>query len=176
VVGATITVSATDASAAETGLNNKWVYMYVDNVNYSGYQKIYAVDDFSSTPNGGTGWGGSWNLTGNASIATGLLQLTSNSGVAERVVNLSGVTDANLSFNWKADSFESGETAVVEIYNGTSWITVMTISDGQDDNIYHHASINLAGYTLGSSFKVRFRSLMVNANDFLYVGDLKICL
>jgi hypothetical protein len=35
----------------------------------------------------------------------------------------------------------------------------MTIRDGQDDN-YHHASINLASYTVGSSFQVRIRSLM----------------
>ena len=89
---------------------------------------------------------------------------------------MSGVTDARLSFNWKANSFESGETGVVEIYDGTSWINVMTISDGQDDNVYHHASISLAGYTLGSSFQVRFRSLMSATDDFLYIDDLQIVL
>lgn len=50
---------------------------------------------------------------------------------------------------------------------------VMTISHGQDDNIYHHASINLASYTLGSSFQVRFRSLMSAADDFFYIDDLQ---
>jgi hypothetical protein len=81
-----------------------------------------------------------------------------------------------LNFNGKANSFEAGETAVVEIYNGSSWITVQTISDGQDDNIYHHASINLASYTLGSSFQVRIRSLMSAADDFFYIDDLQIAL
>src|SRR4029079_5417694 len=114
-----------------------YINMYVDNVNYSGYQKIYGVSNFGSNSiSGGTGWGGNWSFTGNASIVssgtpngTYHLQLTSNNGVASRAANLSGVTTARLAFNWKANSFEAGETAVVEIYDGTSWINVLTISD-----------------------------------------------
>jgi hypothetical protein len=96
--------------------------------------------------------------------------------VASRAINMTGATDARLNFNWKANSFEAGETAVVEIYDGTNWINVMTISDGQDDNAYHAASFDLAGYNLGSSFQVRFRSLMSATDDFFYVDDLRIVL
>ena len=73
-------------------------------------------------------------------------------------------------------SFEAGETAVVEIYDGANWINVMTIADGQDDDIYHHASISLAAYTLGSSFQVRFKSLMSASDDIVYIDDLQIAL
>jgi hypothetical protein len=64
----------------------------------------------------------------------------------------------------------------VEIYNGTSWITVLAVSDGQDDNIYHHASISLAGYNLSANFQVRIRSLMSAVDDFFYIDDLQIAL
>jgi hypothetical protein len=64
----------------------------------------------------------------------------------------------------------------VEIYGSTNWITVMTVSDGQDDNAYHAASINRSGYTLTSSFQVRIRSLMSASDDFFYINDLQIAL
>jgi hypothetical protein len=50
----------------------------------------------------------------------------------------------------------------------------MTISDGQDDNAYHHSNIDLSSYTLGSSFQVRFRSLMSASDDYFYVDNLVI--
>ena len=155
-----------------------------DGNNY-GWSHQLAQDGFEiGSTSGGTGWGGNWTLTGNASIVststpkTGTyhLQLTGNNGVASRAVSLSGVTSATLSFDWKANSFEAGETAVVEIYNGTSWVNVMTISDGQDDNAYHHADINLSSYTLTSGFQVRFRSLMSATDDFFYIDNLLISL
>jgi hypothetical protein len=37
-----------------------------------------------------------------------------------------------LNFNGKANSFEAGDTAVVEIYDGSNWITILTVADGQD--------------------------------------------
>ena len=147
------------------------------------FDNSFAQDGFETGGvSGGIGWGGNWSLTGNASIvSTGSpqsgvyhLQLASNDGMASRAVSLAGVTSATLAFDWKANSFESGETAVVEIYNGTSWINVMTISDGQDDNVYHHASIDLSGYALTSGFQVRFRSLMSAADDYLYIDNLVI--
>jgi hypothetical protein len=99
------------------------------------------------------------------------VQLTRNTGLASRAVYLKGRDQC---LPHKADSFEAGETAVVEIYNGTSWITVQTISDGQDDNLYHHSDIDLSDYTLGSSFQVRVRSLMNAADDFFYIDNLQI--
>ncbi len=142
-----------------------------------------AHDGFeTATVSGGMGWGGNWSFTGSASIVntgtpkTGTyhLLLTGNNGVASRAVNLAGATNAILSFDWKANSFESGETAVVEIYNGTAWVNVMTITQSQADNVYHHADISLSAYTMTSSFQVRFRSLMSAADDYFYVDNLTI--
>jgi hypothetical protein len=137
---------------------------------------VYAKDDFNlGSISGGTGWGGNWSLTGtSASLTGGTLQLTGSSGVASRAISLSGLTTARLIFDWKANDFETGETSVVEIYDGTNWINVLTISDGQDDNIYHHSDISLSSYNLGSSFQVRFRSLMSDSTDVLSIENLKI--
>ena len=147
---------------------------------------VYSTDSFKNgSINDGTGWSGNWSLTGNASVAEApnidsptagiyYLQLTGNNGVASRAVNMSGVTNAYLSFDWKANSFETGETAVVEIYNGSSWVNVMTVTAGQADNAFHCANIDLSGYTLGSSFQVRFRSQMGDASDFFYVDNVRI--
>jgi hypothetical protein len=161
--------------------SSKSIQMFIDDVSYSGY--VYATDGFETgNGSGGTGWGGAWTLSGSATVTTTgtpnagayHLQLTGNGAFATRAVNLSGVTSARLIFDWKASSFESGETGAVDIYDGTNWITVLTITDTQDDNIYHHADINLSGYSLGSSFQVRVRSLMSAADDVLYIEDLKI--
>jgi hypothetical protein len=169
------------AGVAGTNDASRTVQFFVDDVNYSGFN--LAQDGFESgNGTGGTGWGGNWAFAGAASVvSTGTpktgtyhLQLTGNTGLATRAVNLSGVTNARLAFDWKASSFEAGETAVVEIYDGTSWIAVQTITDGQDDNIYRHSDISLSGYTLGSSFQVRIRSLMSAADDVLYIDNLKI--
>jgi hypothetical protein len=163
--------------------STKTVDVYMDDLNYTGYQKVYAVDTFESgNGSGGTGWGGNWTLSGAASVTSSgtpangsyHLQLTGNTGSATRAVDLSGVTAARLVFDWKASSFESSESAVVEIYDGTNWIAVLTVSDGQDDDNYHHADIDLSGYTLGSGFQVRIRSQMSAADDLFYVDDLMI--
>ena len=143
----------------------------------------FVQDGFESgNGSGGTGWGGNWSTSGNVAFTnsgtpqngTYHMQLTGNNGVASRAVNMSGVTAAHLVFDWKANSFEAGETAVVEIYNGTSWITVQTISDGQDDNAYHHSDIDLSSYSLSGSFQVRFRSLMSATDDYFYVDNVFI--
>ena len=147
----------------------------------------YADDDFeSNTVSGGFGWGGIWALANNGSstasiVSTGSpnsgtyhLLLTGNGASATRAADLTGVVNARLVFDWKANDFEAGESAVVEIFDGTAWITVFTINDGSDDNTYHHTEISLAKYKLTSNFQVRFRSLMSASDDFFYIDDLQI--
>ena len=156
---------------------------------------IYGTDGFESgDASHGDGWGGgsSWSLTGNASVVSAAadpvitgsydLQLTSNDGVASRTVQISSVPMASLSFDWKARSFESGETAVLEIYNGSSWVNAMTVTDTQAYNTpdhpenapVHHASIDLSGYSQTSSLQFRFRSLMSDTSDYFFVDNVQV--
>jgi hypothetical protein len=164
---------------------NARVQMFIDDVAYTGH--VFAADNFETgNGSGGNGWGGSWTFTPSGSstaTVTGSgapnsgsfhLQVSGNGAEAKRAVNLSGVIGARLIFDWKASGFGSGETAAVDIYDGTQWINVLTVSDGQDDDAYHHADISLSSYSLGSSFQVRFRSLMSDSTDVLSIDNLKI--
>jgi hypothetical protein len=157
------------------------VEMYIDDVNYSGH--IYATDGFETgNGNGGSGWGGSWGFVGTATVtASGTpntggfhLQLTGNGATATRAVSLAGVTSARLVFDWKATSLESGETAVVEVFDGTNWINMLTILDTQDDGVYHHADLTIPVAALTGNFQVRIKSLMSAGDDIVYIDDIHV--
>ena len=86
---------------------------------------------------------------------------------------MAGVTGAHLTFQWKANSFEIGETATIEVNDGT-WHTVQTVIDGQDDNAYHSANIDLSGYNMVSNFQIRVAAHMSATNDYFYIDNLII--
>jgi hypothetical protein len=143
---------------------------------------VIASDDFESAGwSGGTGWGGAWSHSGDSSVTTSgtahggsyHLRVRSSTGVASRTVNMTGRTGARLRLWWKANSFESGETAVVEVNDG-AWRTVLTVSDGQDNNVYQYADIDLSGYQMVSNFQVRVRAALSNTSDYFYVDDLQV--
>jgi hypothetical protein len=143
-----------------------------------------ALDDFESGGwNGGSsGWSEAWSLTGDASVTTRdgaadeshyHLGLRQSNGVAVRQIDMSGISNAHLSFMWKARSFEAGETATMEVYDG-SWRTVFTASNGDDDNEYHVADVDLSSYNMVSDFRVRIKSNMGNASDYFYIDHVLI--
>ena len=137
-----------------------------------------ASDNFDG---GSSGWANNWTFSGDSGVvSTGTphsgsnhLRVGSDDGRATRTVNMSGVTGAYLRFYWKANSFESGESAEVRINDGT-WRTVLTVSNGQDDNNYHYADISLSGYTMTSTFRVRIYADMDSTNDHFYIDDIQI--
>ncbi len=140
-----------------------------------------AADGFEDGLSGGLGWSDDWSLSGASALTTtgspyagsSHLGLTGSDGSAVRTADLSGNTNLHLHLQWKANSFETGETAVIEFYDGTSWNTVLTISDGQDDNAYHAADLDLSSYTLtGTNQQVRIRSLMTDVDDELFIDEL----
>jgi hypothetical protein len=140
-----------------------------------------AVDGFESGDGaGGSGWAGNWSFSGAAAVTSGgspmtgshHLQLTGNNGVATRAANLAAHPAATLALDWKASSFESGDLAVVEIYDGSVWHTVLTVGEDESDDEYRHSEINLSGFSLTSSFQVRIRSLMDGGSSAFYVDNL----
>jgi hypothetical protein len=130
---------------------------------------------------GGGGWMANWAFDGNAIVYNGglphggtyHLMLQYGDGVASRTVDMTIVTAAHLRFWWKATSFEPGETAAIEVYDGM-WHTVLTVNDGQDDGDYHLADINLSSYNMVSDFKVKAASDMNSSTDYFYVDDIAI--
>ncbi|MBM4165070.1 MAG: tandem-95 repeat protein, partial [Lentisphaerae bacterium] len=96
-----------------------------------------------------------------------------NAGTATRGLNMTGVTGAKIRFHWKAKNFDAGETAKLEVYDG-AWHTVFTVNDGQDNNVYQAAEIDLSSFAMVSNFQIRF-STQCNANDeILYIDSLRV--
>ena len=83
------------------------------------------------------------------------------------------MSNVHLQFWAKANSFESGETAVCNIYDGVVWDTVQTWVNGDDDNIYHFYDIDLSGYNMYNQFYITFEANMSGTGDYLYIDDVK---
>ncbi|RME79506.1 MAG: hypothetical protein D6784_00615, partial [Chloroflexi bacterium] len=131
--------------------------------------------------NGGTGWNGPWSRVNSPAPNMGtrsphsaprMLRLR-NTAQAARTVNLTGVTGAQLTFWWKARAFESGDKAVVQINDGSSH-TIFTINNGDDDDNWHKATIDLSSYNMTSNFEIRFKMQGNSDKDYLYLDDIEI--
>jgi hypothetical protein len=139
-----------------------------------------AWDDFEDrwwNWDGGSGWTGVWDHGGSSEIYNygynWRLQVRDDDGWAARTVNMSGVTGAHMQFIWRASSFESGEWAEVEIYDG-SWHQVLAVYNGQDDGDWHNVDVDLSSYNMPGNFQVRVRAHMGNDQDYFYIDDLVI--
>ena len=144
--------------------------------------RTIASDNFESGGwSGGTGWSGSWSRSASSSITSSgtphggsyHLLLVSTNGQASRAVNMSGVSNARLRLWWKAKSFEGSEYALVLIYDG-SWRQVLRVDNGQDDNAYHYADIDLSSYAMVSNFQISFEAHMSGTGDYFYIDDIEI--
>ncbi len=144
---------------------------------------LFAMDNFENGNGaGGMGWNGAWTFGGTATVTsagspnTGSfhLQLTGNGATATRAVSLAGAASARVVFDWKASSFETGETAVVEVFDGTNWLNLLTINAGQADGIYHHADLTVPAAARNANFQLRIRSAMSSADDLFYVDSVLV--
>jgi len=145
---------------------------------------IYASDDFESgTTSGGSGWLTDWQLNGDATITTAG---TPHSGsyhlrlietaTATRTLNLKNATKPTLTFWRKLYSLEWGDNAYVKVSpDGTTWYTVATYTDGDDDGLYHLEEYDLRPYFEDSdNFYVMFESDFSSTADYFYIDDISI--
>ena len=141
-----------------------------------------AWDDFESGGlTGGSGWLTNWMASGDYSVTTAgtayqgsyHLRLRSSTGYATREVNLSGKTDVRLQFWAKANSFESWENAQLLVSsNGSTWTTVKTWVNGEDDNVYRFWDFDLSAYPLTGTFWIAFDANLSGTGDYFYVDYL----
>jgi hypothetical protein len=88
---------------------------------------------------------------------------------------MTSASNPKLKFQWKAYSFEKGEYATVEIQDdGSTWKQVFKVDDGQDDNVYHPANIDLSSYNMVSNFKIRIVMHGSNPADRFFIDDIVI--
>jgi hypothetical protein len=146
---------------------------------------VVASDDFESGDwSGGSGWLWEWYTENSPLITTAgsphggsyHLQMPSNGDYyyIARPTNMTGKSDARLRFWAKADSFGGADFAQCTIYDGSSWNTVATWTDGDDDNTYHYYDIDLSSYVMSSEFYVTFYAELAGTGADFYIDDLSI--
>jgi hypothetical protein len=143
--------------------------------------QVFAWEDFESGGfAGGSGWSGAWVRSGSTANITdsgpfeGLRHARLlNTGSLTRTVNLSSATAPVLHVAWRANSLEAGESAHIEINDG-SWKTVKTITPAEANNAWNDASYPLSGYNLTSSFQLRLRIQANAVDDRLFIDAIEI--
>jgi hypothetical protein len=112
-------------------------------------------------------------LTSGPHTGTRHVRLRRSTGLLRRQVNLSGVTGGKLVFWARVNSFESSDTFAVRVStNGTSFTTVKTFVNGEDDNVYRRHEIALA--SVSGTFWIEFDANMSATNDQVYLDDIEL--
>ena len=143
--------------------------------------QVFAWDDFESGGfAGGSGWSGAWTRSGSTANITDSGPFEGarharllTTGTLTRTVDLSSAVAPVLHIAWRANSLETGESAVIEINDG-SWKTLQTITPALADNAWNDASYPLSGYNLTASFQLRVRIVANATNDRLFIDAVEI--
>ena len=140
-----------------------------------------AFDGFESgTFCGGSGWSDScWTTSGSTAIrgwtnpyeGNRHVWLRSNDGVLSRTVDISGMSNINVSFANRVNSFEGGDSAVLDVsIDGGAFTTLHTWTE--NNNVWHLESYPIA--STGSSMVVRFRSLASDLGDEIHFDNIQV--
>ncbi len=145
----------------------------------SDWQTIF-FDDFTR-PNSdliGGNWtesGGKWDILWNKAHADNCDwpgdKITSNN------INLTGKTNANLTFDWEYDNLDYGECLSLDLNDGTGWVEEVWIvcsSDWNQDNAGIEV-IDLGNYiSLTSTIQLRYDCLSSYYSDEVYIDNVNI--
>lgn len=116
--------------------------------------------------------------TGYVRIYVGNLRIGSLNRVARRMADLSGATNAVISFGWRRDGLDDvNDNVVLEIssngYGGT-WTEISRIEGPGTDSFFTETNINITAFA-ASNTAIRFRSsATLGAGDYVYLDNVKI--
>ncbi|MCA9995281.1 MAG: RICIN domain-containing protein, partial [Anaerolineales bacterium] len=140
---------------------------------------------------GTANWNGSWVETGEfeqslasddimvvVDLGRNSLRVRDDSNSIERQVNLSGATNATLSFLYSRYSLDSSSEYVavdVSANGGSSWTELVRYQGAGSDSTYYSASFDISAYATGQT-AVRFRSPAgtMADGDMVFFDDVKI--
>jgi hypothetical protein len=81
--------------------------------------------------------------------------------------------EVKLVFWARLNSFESSDTFAVRVStNGSTFTTVRTFLNGEDDNVYRRHEIALG--SVSSTFVIEFDANMSATNDQVYLDDIEL--
>ena len=144
---------------------------------------LLAADDFETGDfsGGSQQWAfGQWSAQGAASVTTDSplsgsynARLRAGTGDLIRMVDLTGVANAQLSFGSRLNSFEKNDKAWVKTSpDGVNWTNVREFGNGDDDNQYHVHSIVLQD--VPDTLYIRFDAGMNKSDDEWFIDDVLI--
>ncbi|MCL6267927.1 hypothetical protein [Flagellimonas myxillae] len=149
-----------------------------------------AQDTFSDTfsavsyanDNGNQNWSGNWQESGDDNSASGgYIRITGNelrfryiwSETIRRAADLSSYTSAILTFDWRTDSLESGETLIVEASSDGSSFTTLSTFTGTQSGTFNQ---DISSY-MSSTTTIRFSKGGANwsgNDDTVYIDNVLI--
>ncbi len=123
-----------------------------------------------------------WTSTGNvSSISSPSLQPNSvklNGAGASiyKIISTSGYSSISVTWNMAASSLESGEYCYVEYNTGSGWVTIGSLTNGQDTSTFYTGTAsNISGADNNPSFQVRYRIQTGSlSGDYCYAEDTTV--
>ncbi len=179
-------VFTSDGSVVESG----WAATIscTDNVclGAESYEDQFASINYSNS-NGSINWtGDSWVETGDdGNASSGDIQIRSGGNLRmdhddatlpsiARSVDLSGATEAYLKFDYReTSSLESDDVFEVDVYDGSTWTNVLSVSD---DFGSQSAEINITPYANASTrVRIAITQGYAGGGEFVYIDNVQIC-
>ncbi len=180
--GGMYTVSLTAANAYGNDTETKTGYITVTE---GGVWTVITYDDFES------GWGSYTDGGGDCSRYTrrtyahqgrAAADIQDNSGVASSFYhtlgyNVSGYTELEVEFWFRAQGMESGEDFWVQYYDGSTWRTVASYARGADFNngVFYNKVVTISSsqYNFPTNAKIRFMCDASDNNDDVYIDEIE---
>ena len=111
------------------------------------------------------------------------VRIQGNSGVAssmilDAAINLTSYDVLKVAFRYEAESMETGESFVVELWDGTNWSNMLTLTPDADfsNDVWDYGFIRIErdGINFAIDAKIRFRSMGSATDDAVYIKDVGI--
>ncbi|HVH33630.1 MAG TPA: choice-of-anchor D domain-containing protein [Tahibacter sp.] len=125
-----------------------------------------AASIFSTDFSGGIA---GWSTSGSVDAYAASLRLR-GTATASRAVSTAGYSTVSAEFTMSAGSLETGDFcyAEVSVNGGTSWTTVLTLTNGQDSGTHYTASAAPAGIDNNPQVQLRLRGTGATTGDYCY--------
>jgi len=176
------TVTLTAANSAGSDGETKTGYIVV--TTSSGTWTTITSDNFESGMGSFKDGGGDMSRytgTTHAHQGAAAANIQDNSGTASSFYhtagkNVSGYSNLEVSFWFKAVSMETGEDFWVQYYTGSAWVTVATYKAGTDfvNNTFYNKVVTIprATYAYPTNAKLRFMCDAGDNNDDVYIDEI----
>ena len=111
------------------------------------------------------------------------VRIQGNSGVAssmilDAAINLTSYDVLKVAFRYEAENMETGESFVVELWDGTNWTNMLTLTPEVDfsNGVWDYGFIRIErdGINFAIDAKIRFRSMGSETDDAVYIKDVGI--